>query len=252
MIDLLRPEVTVEPRPADRETSRYVRSYLIMRVFVGALGVVLPFMLVLCDGLAFDGDPFPRDSLSAYFYSGVRELFVGALSATAVFLITYKVADRTLDNTLSTLAGVAVLAVALFPTGRPVGVVELTPLQERLGESVVEVIHFTAAAAFIVSLAVISFFFGVREGARAPREGKRSPMFWLRYHWLCAGAIVAALLWIGVTELADRPSKSLLFGEAVSVWAFGASWLMKGLELDILRGNGRAAGASGGEASRRS
>src|SRR5687768_5043692 len=109
MIDLLKPEVTVEPRPADPDTSRYVRSYLIMRIFIGALAVALPFLLVLIDGLGFDGDPFPRDSLSAYYYSGVRELFVGTLSATAVFLITYKVADRTLDNTLSVLAGFAVL-----------------------------------------------------------------------------------------------------------------------------------------------
>jgi hypothetical protein len=236
MIDLLKPELTVGPRPTDPETSRYVRSYLIMRVFVGALGVALPFLLVLVDRVAFDGDPFPRSSLSAYYYSGVRELFVGALSATAVFLITYKVAERTLDNTLSILAGVAVLVVALFPTGLPPGV-SATPLQDLVGESVVEVIHFVAAATFIVSLAVITFFFGVREGKRAPQEGKRSPRFWQRYHWTCTAAIGAALAWIGVTELAGGPSRSLLIGEAVAVWAFGASWLMKGLELDMLRGS---------------
>jgi hypothetical protein len=234
MIDLLQPELTVEPRPADPEAARYVRSYLIMRVFVGALGVALPFMLLLSDGLAFDGDPFPLDSLSAYYYSGARELFVGALSAIGVFLVTYKVADRTLDNTLSILAGVAVAAVALFPTGPPAEA-ELTPLQELLGESVVATIHYVAAGVFIASLAVISFFFGVREGARTPKEGRRSPMFWRRYHWFCAGAVVVALVWIVVTELVGSPSKSLLIGEAVSVWAFGASWLMKGLELDILR-----------------
>ena len=86
MIDLLQPELTVEPRPTDPESARYVRSYLVMRVFVGALGIALPFMLVLSDGLAFDGDPFPHGSLSAYYYSGARELFVGALSAIGVFL----------------------------------------------------------------------------------------------------------------------------------------------------------------------
>jgi hypothetical protein len=248
MIDLLTPELTVERPPADREVSRYVRSYLIMRVFVGALGVALPFMLVLFDGLIFDGDPFPRDSLSAYYYSGVRELFVGTLSATAVFLITYKVADRTLDNTLSVLAGMAALTVALFPTGLPADMTQLTPLQERLGEGVVEAIHFTAAGVFIVSLGVICFFFGVREGARDPRPGNRSPRFWRGYHWSCAGAIAAALVWIGVTQAAGGPSRSLLIGEAVSVWAFGASWFMKGLELDLLRGS-RGTGAPGGEAA---
>jgi hypothetical protein len=237
MTDLLKPQRTVEPRPADGETARYIRSYLIMRVLVGLLAVALPFLLVLLDGLVFDGEPFPRGSLSAYYYSGVREVFVGTLSATAVFLITYKVADRTLDNTLSTFAGLAVLVVALFPTGRPAHRgIALTPLQERLGESVVQWIHFTAAAAFIVSLAVISYFFGVREGARPAREGTRSPEFWRNYHWGCAAVIGLALLWIVVTELAGWPPKSLLVGEAVSVWAFGASWLMKGLELDILLG----------------
>ena len=234
MIDLLKPEVTVEPRPADPDTSRYVRSYLIMRIFIGALAVALPFLLVLIDGLGFDGDPFPRDSLSAYYYSGVRELFVGTLSATAVFLITYKVADRTLDNTLSVLAGFAVLLVMLFPTAPPADV-GLTPLQELFGVSSVKAVHFIAAGAFILSLAVISFFFGVREGARAPREGRRSPAFWRGYHWACTGAIAAAVVWIVLTALAGGPSKALLIGEAVAVWAFGASWLMKGLELDFLR-----------------
>jgi hypothetical protein len=236
--DFLKPVVAVEPRPTDPDMSRYVRSYLIMRVVVGALAVVLPFMLVLCDGLWFDADPFPRTSLSAYYYSGVRDLFVGTLSATGIFLITYKVAERNLDNTLSLFAGLAVIVVALFPTGLPKHFAKLTPLQDRLGESAVETIHFIAAGAFIVSLAVISYFFGKREGMRPRREGKRrSPRFWRLYHWGCAGAIGAALLWIAVTELSEwGPNESLLYGEAASVWAFGASWLWKGLELDMLRG----------------
>lgn len=235
MNDYLRPERTVEPRPDDRDTSRYVRSYLLMRIFIGALGVALPFLVVLLDRLLFDGDPFPRDSLSTYYYSGVGDLFVGALCAIGVFLIGYKVASRTLDNTLSFVAGAAALVVALFPTGLPKDVAE-TPLQDLFGESVVAGFHLVAAAAFLVSLGVICYFFGVREGAREPREGRRSPAFWRWYHWLCAGAIGAALLWIVVTGLAGWPGASLLVGEAVAVWAFGASWLMKGLELDILFG----------------
>jgi len=47
--------------------------------------------------------------------------------------------------------------------------------------------------------------------------------------------MVAALVWLGVTALAGGPSRSALIGQTVSAWAFGASWLMKGLELDLLR-----------------
>lgn len=251
MKDFLKP-VTVGPRPTDPEKSRYVRSYLIMRIVVGALGIALPFLLVLVDGIWLDGDPFPRTSLSSYYYSGVRELFVGALSAIGIFLVTYKVAESSLDNTLSLLAGAAVVVVALFPTARSEDAVALTPMQDRLGESVVETIHFVAAAVFIGSLAVISYFFGKREGARPPLEGKRrSRRFWRLYHWACAGAIVLALLFIAVTELSGSgPRNSLLYGEAVAVLAFGASWLWKGLELDMLRGHpaprvGEAAGETG-------
>lgn len=231
MIDLLEPQRTIDE--SNRDTSRYVRSYLIMRVLVGALAVALPPMLVLGDGIGFDADPFPRGSLSSYFYSGMREIFVGTLSATAVFLVTYKVAERHLDNTLSWLAGVAVLGVALFPTTTS-RAVDLTPLQEGWGEPLVGGIHYASAAVFIGSLAVISFFFGVREGARPARPGKRSPRFWRNYHWAFAGAIAAAIAFIIVAELIGWPPKSLLIGEWAAVWAFGASWLMKGLELDIL------------------
>ena len=165
----------------------------------------------------------------------MREVFVGALCAIAVFLITYKVAERTLDNTLSWLAGISVLAVALFPTTTSRDV-DPTPLQERWGESVVGGIHYAAAAIFIGSLGVISFFFGVREGARPARPGRRSPTFWRNFHWLCAGAIAFAIVGIVVSELVGWPPKALLLGETLAVLAFGASWLMKGLELDILRG----------------
>jgi hypothetical protein len=238
MREFLRPVTAVHPKPADPSTARYVRSYLIMRTVAGALGIALPFVLVLVDGLWLDSSPFLRTSLSAYYYSGARELFVGVLSAIGVFLITYKVAEINLDNTLSLLAGLAILIVVLFPTGRPNDVFGLTPLQDRLGESVVAGIHFTAAGAFILSLAVLSYYFGKREGARNRPAGERSPRFWRTYHWICAGIIMAALAWSAVTQLSGwGPSQSLLYGEAVAVWAFGASWLWKGLELDMLCGD---------------
>jgi len=231
----LQPVTVTPPRPdpSQREQSMYVRSYLFMRATVGAIGVALPIVVVLVDGLAFAAEPFFRNSLSAYYYSGARELFVGTLCATAVVLVTYKVFEHNLDNTLSITAGLAALTVALFPTGGAAGV-PLTPLQDRLGEGVVQGIHFGAAFVFIVSLGALCYFFGLREGRRPPRPGHRSPEFWRRFHWVCAGLIGAALAFIGIAGLAGGPDQALLIGETVAVWAFGASWLMKGLELDVL------------------
>jgi hypothetical protein len=183
LLQFLQPVETVHPRPADSHTARYVRSFLILRTVVGVLGIALPFLLVLVEGVWFDGSPFLRESLSAYYYSGARELFVGGLSAIGVFLFTYKVAESNLDNTLSLLAGLSVVVVALFPTSRPSGLIGLTAVQDRLGESVVAGIHFSAAGLFILSLALISYFFGKREGR--PREGgpprQRSLRFWRKF-----------------------------------------------------------------------
>jgi hypothetical protein len=233
----LTPVDEVHPAPANPVSTRYLRSYLVMRTGIGVLGIVLPFALVIVDHLWLGGDELALTSLSAYYYSGAREVFVGALCAIGAFLITYKVAEINLDNTLSLLAGLAVVVVALCPTERTDVSVAQTALQERLGEGVVGAIHFSAAGAFILALAVLSYYFGKREGARAARPGKRSPRFWKTYHWVCAGAIVVALLWCAVTAISGwGPSRALLYGEAAAVWAFAASWLMKGLELDLLRG----------------
>ena len=237
----LKPVVAVGPRPTDPDTvaARYVRSFLILRILVGLLGVALPFVLVLLDKIVFDGSPFPRGSLSAYYYSGMREVFVGTLSAIGVFLIAYKVAERNLDNTLSVVAGISALVIPVFPTQRPSHSGPLTPLQDLLGESFVKEVHFTASVVFLVSLTLMSFFFGRREGARVHRPSKRSPRFWQWFHWACAGVMAAALVWMGVTAIVGGPSRSTLIGQAVAAWAFGASWLMKGLELDMVFGRPR-------------
>jgi hypothetical protein len=231
----LKPPPAVHPRTGDETTVRYIRAYLILRILVGGLGIALPFLLVLGDGILYSGDPFPRDSLSAYYYSGVREWFVGALFAFSVFLITYKVSEANLDNLLSLVAGAAVLVVAIFPTSRPDGDIDLTPLQERWGESVVAGFHFAAATLYISLLGGVSYLFGKREGERDPVPGELSPRFWRAFHWICAGVIALALVWCFVTWQFDvGPDEALLYGESVAVWAFGVSWLWKGLEREML------------------
>ena len=236
----------VESRPTDPAARPYVRSYVFTRFAIGLLGIALPPLLVLLEPALFDGLPAPRGSLSAYYYSGVRELFVGGLWAIGVFLFVYKFLDFTWESLLSTLAGAAAVLVAVFPTERPGVGVSPTPFQVKFGESVVEGIHYGSAVAFIALLAPITLIFGRDEGRRSARPGRRSPRFWRAYHWACTvfillGAALAA--YAGITE---EPDKGVLFGEWIAVWAFGASWVMKGAELDTLlgRSSSRASAAT--------
>ena len=235
-------EVGRRPDPdTQKEELWYVRSFLWMRIGIGVLGVVLPLWLVFADKIAFHGNPFPRGSLSVYYYSGMRDVFVGIMSATGVFLITYKISEKNLDNLAGLAAGVCAGLIALLPTGRPSDQIALTPLQDLLGHTTVKWIHYIASGLFLGLLAVLSYYFGVREGDRPRRQGtRRSPTFWRWYHWVCTMAMVLAIMWIIVTFSVGWPPRSLLIGEWVSAWAFGASWLMKGAELDTLFGRPRA------------
>jgi len=165
--------------------------------------------------------------MSIYYYSGLREVFTVTLGTIAFFLFAYKFTEKNLDNTLSIVAGLAGMTIPLFPTGRPRGVhplPSLTPLQNLIGEDWTKYIHYGASAIFIASLGGICVLFGRRERKR-PEHGNVLPArFWQGWHFVCAGAIVVAAIWIVVTTwFAHGPYWSLLVGEGVSAVAFGAS-----------------------------
>jgi hypothetical protein len=229
---------------------------------IGALGLALPLLLLFVDKIAFHGDPFPRDSLSVYYYSGMREVFVVALATTGFFLIAYKITEKNLDNTLSVVGGIAAIMIPLFPTARPpelrpstaphdligedsttttppniMSGTPLTPLQDWIGEDWTKWVHFGASAVFIAALGGMSILFARREAEREAHGNKVPANVWRVYHFICAGAIGAAAVWIIVTKwFVDGPYWSLFAGEAACAAAFGASWFMKGAEIDYLRG----------------
>jgi hypothetical protein len=192
----------------------YARAYILMRLAIGVLGAALPPLLVFGEPLLFDGQPFLRGSLSAYYYSGVREVFVGALWAIGVFLVIYKLFRWTWDGVLSTAAGLLFVVVAVFPTERPGEGFPLTPLQNKLGEETVEAIHFGAAGTALVLLAAISALFA--------REFRRTRVV----HLAAAAIILAAVGLAAYAGVTGDPDKAMLIAEWAAAWAFAVSWLV--------------------------
>jgi hypothetical protein len=244
---LLTPETVTPPRPAGPAAKEsIVRSYLLMRVIVGALGVLLPVGLLLGDWLFLGGNVSLRGSLSAYYYSGMRDFFVGTLMIIGMFLVAYKFFEANLDNLVSILAGIAAMLVAFFPTHGPSQLhYVITPIQDSLGEGTVSRIHYVAAGTFMGGLAAISFCFGLREGRRhrtiflSRFHLDHAPVIRRAIHWICAGAIVVAMLYMLAEhwlDWLDLNGQTVLVGEIVCGVAFGLSWFYKGFELDTLRG----------------
>jgi len=219
----------------------YVRSYLLIRTVVGIIGILLPIVLIIGEAYFLKGSVHVRGSLSAYYHSSMQDIFVGSLSVTGLLLITYMGGmPRTWDFWLSLVAGLSVLVVAYFPTWRP-GIRQgaplcgsnpapsgCSPIEQAFGEALTARIHSVAAAVFILSLAVISFLFAHRE--KKYNQSRR----WNWFHNFCGAAILAAVAWViigGALHFDIWELTPLYVGEIISVWAFGASWLVKGVDL---------------------
>lgn len=188
-----------------------------LRRAIGWIGVGLPFVLPVGKVVFFSaGLP---GSISAYYYTDMRNVLVAAVCAVGVYLLYYPGYDR-VDNLTASLAGAASIVVGLCPTSPP---------DPSTTQSVVGTIHLVAAATFFFSLAYFSFFRFTRSSS-APTARKE-----LRNRWYRACGIV-----IAVCTVATVPADNLLprstvdalhpvfWLESVAELAFGVSWLIKG------------------------
>jgi hypothetical protein len=89
------------------------KTYLYLRVGLVALTIFLGASLVI--ELAFGDSPW-LGSISAYYYTPVRSVFVGTLTAMGVCLISIKGRDRPREDLMLNLAGMCAPVVALVPT----------------------------------------------------------------------------------------------------------------------------------------
>ena len=89
------------------------KTYLYLRVGLVALALFLGASLVLELGF---GDTEWLGSISAYYYTPVRSVFVGTLCAMGVCLIAIKGRDRPREDLMLNLAGMCAPVVALCPT----------------------------------------------------------------------------------------------------------------------------------------
>jgi hypothetical protein len=204
----------LEPPPDD---SMYVLSYKGLRKAVGIIGIALPIALLVGKPLVDGGGML--GSISAYYYTGMRNYFVGTLCALAVFFFSYRYAPR--DNFLSTLACVFALGVVFFPT---------TP--RGADTTWTGRIHIASALLFFLTLAYFAYF--IFTLPPLPKE-KQEPRKRLRnkIYRICGVTIVISLL---LSPILDRVLSDavrdrmhpLFWLESIAVWAFSTSWLIKG------------------------
>ncbi|MFD9125034.1 DUF998 domain-containing protein [Kitasatospora sp. NPDC059571] len=202
-----------------------------LRFGVGIIGFLLPIVLLV--GNSITSARFVLlASMSASYYTHMRNIFVGSLCAIGVFLICYR-HDRREDR-LSSLAGVFAILVALFPTLPPSSLApHPSDVQTTFG-----ILHLCFAGGLFGVLA----FFCLRLFGDSRGHGERRLHNWvyLTCGWVIVGSIVVIAA-AGALHFAwDFPLTLTYVGEAVSVFAFGLAWLVKSEALTGLAPTGAA------------
>jgi hypothetical protein len=222
--------VTADPPAIDE----FVRSHLLLRRFVGVVGILLPFVLVFFHfGWGRLTGTLPptttlwdslQSSLSAYYYTSAGNIFVGALVAFGVFLVTYRYGRW--ENRVSDGAGVCALLVGLCPTTPDAP----TPAQHAVG-----IVHLVAAILFFAGMAVFCLFLFPRDPDR-PLAENTVPPGRARFFRVCGVVVVVSIVWAVVVffaldEATQEATRYLLWPESLAVITFALAWLVKGREL---------------------
>jgi hypothetical protein len=203
------------------ETEKLVRPHVRLHKIVGAIGIMLPFVLII--GSLVSSRSSPPGSISGYYYTDMRNFLVGGLCSLGVCLLASRGADKA-DGIAIAVAGSCVILVAFCPT-KPLlrWNYRLTARQEVLGD-----LHDVFAITAFIVLGLIALRF-------AKRGRTREAIL----HRACAGVIFCCVL---LAPLASRVSASagltwppLLISEVLAMWASGISWLASGYAAGVTR-----------------
>jgi hypothetical protein len=196
-----------------------VISYQTLRKALGWIGITLPFVIVLGQLWLFHGPM--KGSLSAYYHTGMRNWFVGALCAMAAFLASYRGYDA-VDEWVTNVAGLAALGVAFFHTAPDVGA---TDADRWIGR-----VHVGCAAVLFVGLAVMAILFA-RTTTPSARLAPLTVEVKRAIFRGCGGGIVLCLVAMVVLGPIGSVAqyRPVLWLESAAIVLFGVSWLVKGL-----------------------
>jgi hypothetical protein len=221
----------------DSHRDELVLSYTRVRTALGILGMMLPVVLIL--GGILDtprinaGAGRIEPTISDFYHTTYRDVFVGTLCAIGVFLISYRGYRREEneiidDDLLATFAGLGAFGVAFFPNEGG-GEIIASMTQRAMGVNFTPILHYSSALVFFSCLAAFCF----TKFAKTAKPKRRR--IYVACGWTIIGALVATAIAVvfkrfvgGVGREIVLDYKLIFWFEAIGIWAFGLSWLVKG------------------------
>jgi hypothetical protein len=216
--------------PENQNNDSLVVSFLTIRRMVGLLGFTLPVMLIMLT-FVFGACGEVQKSISHYYYTNVRDYFVGCLCAVALFLFSYKGYDKK-ENMLGKLGCLLALCVAFFPTSVDKNDVS-SCIKTQTDSNLYSIIHFGTASILFLLLAYYSLFlFTKSSGNPTPEKLMRNRLYRI-CGWIMVACIVIIALYYNIPALNSglKEYTPVFWFEGLALAAFGLSWLTKGETL---------------------
>ena len=136
-----------------------------MRIMIGALGMLLPWLVALITL------SWPQSVSITYYSILAVGAFMTVLGSAGILLINYRGYDR-LDDIISTIAGACGIMICLCPMGVPDDSSPITGAF-RLPSNISNFLHCASAAGFFGLLAFMSFFLFTKTGVKAVTKQKK-------------------------------------------------------------------------------
>ena len=188
------------------------QTYVNLRVGIGVIAAALP--LLLWAGGKLSGVSGLLPSMSDYYYSHIRDIFVGALVFAGVGLYLYKGFCRP-ENWALNLGGFLMIGVAMFPTG------------ESADSTIISTIHSVCAVGTFLCIAYVSIF-RATDTLSLLNDDNLIARFRRTYRALGIGMIISPLI---AVVLNFGGTSFTFYVEAAAVEMFAAYWLVKSYEL---------------------
>lgn len=209
---------------------------------IGLLAFIFPIAVIL-RGTIFNTNCHEYQfTISAYYHTVSRDIFVGILCALAFAFLSYKGYDKEgwiSDNTAANFASICALGVAFCPTS--VSGIENTDCVKEINMKWIGTLHTVSAISLFITLAYFCIFqFTKSEFGSYWKKGINEKLSETkikdnRVYITCGSLIVICILICGILFFCF--DKNMLLGlaaykpitilEGIMIWLFSLAWLHK-------------------------
>ena len=148
-------------------------------------------------------------------------ILVGVLFALSLFLFSYPGYEKAIaDRVVGCVGGAAALGVALFPTTAPEG---LSP--PPWWNSTLRTVHYVSAVVLFLSFILFAVWLFRKSNVPNVQERPREKRWRDAACLICGLVMIGSVLWAASSLITHGP---ILIPEAIAIFAFAISWLVKG------------------------